>query len=64
MSTGGDNQTPTVGELRQLAMANALSELTELTKRHGVRLVGVPRYVTDGAGGWRLVVDVQLAPAE
>lgn len=53
-----------LAEQREQKMRSAQTALTDLCTSHGVQLVGVPQYVPDGQGGFKLRVDIAIVPAQ
>ncbi len=60
-----DMMTPTeaaalVEADKQRRVKAAAEAVQAALREHECDLVGVPRYVPDGAGGWKTVIDTQI----
>lgn len=49
-----------LSELRAQAMKDCAREVDAILMKHECVAVGIPGYVPDGTGGWRLLVRVEI----
>lgn len=50
--------------LREETARECGAEVEAVIKKHDCQLVGVPVFVPDGTGGWRIAVRIELTPKQ
>lgn len=49
-------------ELRAETIRTCAQEVDDALLRHGCVAIGIPHFLPDGSGGWKLVVRVEIHP--